>query len=411
MFKSFFPRPALFFSSAALWSLLAIFFWFGFAEQHLTALMRFSPVSQEHLPNNALYFIAPGALAFYCYYLLASLLFAAFWARFSPHAWQRWSVLGSALIIFVTWFSVQVGVAVNRWYEPFYNLIQQALAKPHSVQLAELYHQVGGFLSIALIAVVINVMNMFFISHYVFRWRTAMNNYYMAYWPRLRTIEGAAQRVQEDTMRFASTLEDMGVSFINAIMTLIAFLPVLVTLSAHVKSIPILGEIPYGLVIAAIVWSLLGTGLLAVIGIKLPGLSFRNQRVEAAYRKELVYGEDDAQRAQPATVKELFYHVRINYFRLYFHYLYFNIARIFYLQVDAVFSIFVLFPSITSGAITLGLMTQITNVFDQVRGSFQYLINSWTTLVELMSIYKRLRTFEQSVAGDPTAKKTEDAAV
>ena len=34
-------------------------------------------------------------------------------------------------------------------------------------------------------------------------------------------------------------------------------------------------------------------------------------------------------------------------------------------------------------------MTQITNVFGQVRGSFQYLISSWTTLVELMSIYKR----------------------
>jgi peptide/bleomycin uptake transporter len=52
----------------------------------------------------------------------------------------------------------------------------------------------------------------------------------MAHWQHLRHIEGAAQRVQEDTMRFASTLEDMGVSFINAIMTLIAFLPVLVTL-------------------------------------------------------------------------------------------------------------------------------------------------------------------------------------
>ena len=37
-------------------------------------------------------------------------------------------------------------------------------------------------------------------------------------------------------MRFASTLENMGVSFINAIMTLIAFLPVLVTLSAHAVS-------------------------------------------------------------------------------------------------------------------------------------------------------------------------------
>ena len=69
----------------------------------------------------------------------------------------------------------------------------------------------------------------------MFRWRTATNEYYMEDWQQLRHIEGAAQRVHEDTMRFASTLENMGVSFINAIMTLIAFLPVLVTLSAHVQ--------------------------------------------------------------------------------------------------------------------------------------------------------------------------------
>jgi ABC-type uncharacterized transport system fused permease/ATPase subunit len=111
-----------------------------------------------------------------------------------------------------------------------------------------------------------------------------------------------------------------------------------------------------------------------------------------------VYGEDDETRATPPTVRELFA-VRRNYFRLYFHYMYFNIARILYLQVDNVFGLFLLFPSIVAGTITLGLMTQITNVFGQVRGSFQYLISSWTTLVELMSIYKRLRSFERELDG------------
>ncbi|WP_309598593.1 SbmA/BacA-like family transporter, partial [Klebsiella pneumoniae] len=82
-------------------------------------------------------------------------------------------------------------------------------------------------------------------------------------------------------------------------------------------------------------------------------------------------------------------------------YMYFNIARILYLQVDNVFGLFLLFPSIVAGTITLGLMTQITNVFGQVRGSFQYLISSWTTLVELMSIYKRLRSFERELDGKP----------
>jgi peptide/bleomycin uptake transporter len=46
-------------------------------------------------------------------------------------------------------------------------------------------------------------------------------------------------------------------------------------------------------------------------------------------------------------------------------------------------------------------MSQISNVFDQVRGSFQYLVNSWTTIIELLSIYKRLRSFEAAIDGGP----------
>lgn len=104
-------------------------------------------------------------------------------------------------------------------------------------------------------------------------------------------------------MRFASTPGRYGTSFINAIIDSHCVSAVLVTLSAHVPNLPIIGHVPYGLVIAAIVCnSLMGTGMLAVVGIKLPGLNFKNQRVEAAYRKELVYGEDDASRARCADV-------------------------------------------------------------------------------------------------------------
>ena len=126
-----------------------------------------------------------------------------------------------------------------------------------------------------------------------FRWRTAMNDYYMAYWDRLRHIEGASQRVQDDTMRFSRTLEDLGVRMIESVMTLIAFLPVLLKLSTYVTELQLIGPVPHSLVVVSIVWSLFGTTFLALVGIRLPGLEFRNQRVEAAYRKELVYGEDD----------------------------------------------------------------------------------------------------------------------
>ncbi len=396
MFKSFFPRPTAFFLSAFIWALVAVLFWQAGGGAWLARLVGAS----DKVPVSAARFWAPSYLLFYAYYALNVLAFALCWFKAHPHRWQYWSILGSALIIFVTWFQVEVGVAINAWYNPFYDLIQTALSAPNKVQLSQFYQQLSIFMWIAIIAVTVGVLNSFFVSHYVFRWRTAMNEYYMSYWPQLRHIEGAAQRVQEDTMRFASTVESMGVSFINAIMTLIAFLPVLVALSAHVPALPVVGEVKYGLVWAAIIWSLFGTGLLALVGIKLPGLEFKNQRVEAAYRKELVYGEDDPTRASPPTVSELFRNVRHNYFRLYFHYMYFNIARILYLQADNVVGIFLLFPSIAAGTITLGLMTQITNVFDNVRSSFQYLIASWTTIVELMSIYKRLRSFERQIDGE-----------
>ena len=50
------------------------------------------------------------------------------------------------------------------------------------------------------------------------------DDFYIANWPQLRTIEGASQRVQEDTMRFATTMEGLGVNLISAVLTLLAFL-------------------------------------------------------------------------------------------------------------------------------------------------------------------------------------------
>jgi len=401
VFKSFFPQPKLFFPSALIWAGICILLWYGGARE-FGAIIGLPPLGPDEQPTVgvSVFWSAP-FLWFYLYYAAASALFVAFWFVFSPHRWQMWSVLGSAIIIFATYFSVQVSVAINAWYGPYYDLIQQALARTAPVTADQLYLGMLGFAGIAFVSITVGVLNLFFVSHYIFRWRTAMNEYYMSHWPKLRHIEGASQRVQEDTMRFSSTVEGLGVGFVRAIMTLIAFLPVLFTFSQTITELPIIGEIPHALVWAAVVWSLFGTGFLALVGIKLPGLEFRNQRVEAAYRKELVYGEDHEDRAEPITVAELFDNVRKNYFRLYFHYLYFNIARIFYLQADNIYGTLVLIPSIVAGKVTLGLMNQVLNVFEQVRSSFQYLINSWTTIVELMSIYKRLRAFEAAIDDEP----------
>ena len=136
-------------------------------------------------------------------------------------------------------------------------------------------------------------------------------------------------------------------------------------------------------------------------GIRLPGLEFKNQRVEAAFRKELVLGEDDSGKAQPITLRDLFANVRRNYFRIYLHYTYFNLFRYMYIQADNVIAYIFLIPTIISGRITLGIMNQILRAFGQVASSFQFLVFSWTTIIELISIYKRLQAFEAAINERP----------
>jgi peptide/bleomycin uptake transporter len=346
-------------------------------------------------------FLTPSFLWFYTYFFAGIMIFYLFWAWYSPHRWQNWSILGSGLIIFVVNFIVQISVALNDWRGMYYDLVQRALGTPGSVSAGELYIGVWKFLMLATVYMSIAVLNLFFTKHYIFRWRTAMNDYFTSYWPRLRHLEGASQRVQDDTMRFSRTMEDLGINLVDSVMTLIAFLPVLAALSAHVKELPVLGAIPYPLVTVAILWAMFGTSLLAIVGIKLPGLEFRNQRVEAALRKELVFGEDDPDRAQPPVLAELFRNVRKNYFRLYAHYVYFDMTRYLYLQTDNIFPNFILVPTVAAGKITLGVFQQIVSAFAQVTNSFQYLVNSWPTIVELISIYKRLRAFEATLEGAP----------
>lgn len=403
MFHSFFPKPKWFFLSFVAWCAVTMGLWYIAGASQWGGVIGLPPIEGADEIATVRFFFTPNMIWFYLYYIVCTVIFALTWFRLSPHPWQRWSILVSAFILFTTAFSVQTSVALNNWRRPFFDLIQAALTgeTKGKIPAAELYSLAFDFVAIAFVWIVVLVISSFVTSHYIFRWRAAMNDFYTNNWHRLRNVEGASQRVQEDTMRFAETVEALGVRALDSVLTLIAFLPILYGLGVHITKLPIVGSIPAPLVTSAIFWSLFGTLLLMIAGIKLPGLYFRNQRVEAAYRKELVYGEDDETRAQPPTLRELFSFVRKNYFTLYFHYAYFNVARYFYGQADIIFPVLILVPTISAGVITFGLFQQIQSAFNQVSNSFQYLVNSWGTVVELLSIHKRLRAFEAAINDEP----------
>ena len=308
--------------------------------------------------------------------------------------WWLWSWLGSIIILGSLWVQVKIDVKINEWFGVFYDMIQKALATPNAVTIEEYFASLFSFITLAGIYVGLYVVISYFTAHYLFRWRTAMVEWYHSVYEKARQIEGASQRVQEDTIKFTRIMESLGTSLIESIMVLVQFIPILFGLS---MGIPIFffGDWEYGLITGALLWTLGGTAFLIGLGwiLRLVGIEYDIQAKEAAYRKILVIAEDDGT-VRPKKIEEFFDDVRKIHYLSYLRYLYFNIGRMAYLQANVLSAYVFLAPAIVAGVMTLGVMQQIIRAFGRVEGSMQYLLKAWPTIIELMSVYRRLREFE-----------------
>ena len=324
---------------------------------------------------------------------------------FTTRKWLLWAWLGSAIILGSLWVQVKIDVKINEWFGVFYDMIQKALAEPNAITLQEYFASLLSFITLAGMYIALYVAISFFTAHFLFRWRTAMVEWYHSVYDQARTIEGASQRVQEDTIKFTRIMEGLGTSFIESIMILIQFVPILLGLSIGIP-IFFFGEWEYGLITGALLWTVGGTIFLIALGwiLRLVGVEYDLQKQEAAYRKILVIAEDDGN-VRPKRIDELFNDVRQIHFLSYLRYLYFNIGRMAYLQANVLSAYVFLAPAIVAGVVTLGVMQQIIRAFGRVEGSMQYLLKAWPTIIELMSVYKRLREFEAKLPKEKNGQR------
>jgi peptide/bleomycin uptake transporter len=307
---------------------------------------------------------------------------------FGTKEWAFWAWGGFFLLTAMIWGQVELTVKLNEWYGRFYNILQKA----EDIDAFWKSMQEFGYIAITLMAVAVAIY--YFTQHYAFRWREAITYYYLPYWEATDgNIEGASQRIQEDTYNFSRSLESLGLGLFRAILTLIAFIPILWELSKKI-TIPWLQAYEGSLVWIALITSLGGMLASYLVGIKLPGLEYENQKVEAAYRKQLVYSEDDNAFRELPTLFELFTGLRRNYFRMFNHYSYFTLWSAMYGQVMIIVPYLLMGPSLFAGVVALGVVTQTGNAFGKVNDSFSYLIDHWTEITKFISVIKRLKEFE-----------------
>ena len=316
---------------------------------------------------------------------------------FTTKRWLLWAWLGAIVIISLIGGSVWIDVMINEWFGEFYDMIQVALGTPHAVTIAQYMLSLLVFGKLALVWMAIGLLSSFLTSHFLFRWRTSMVEWYHSVYHHARDIEGASQRVQEDTVKFSRLVEDLGSNLIESVLMILVYLPILLGLAA---GIPILffGTWQYGLIASAIIWAVGGTFVLVGLAwlLRLVGIEYDIQKKEAAYRKILVIAEDDVT-IRPKTFAELFDDVRTIHYQSFTRYLVFNIGKLAYLQANVLIGYILLAPAIVAGYMTLGLMQQVIRAFGRVEGSLQYLFKSWPKIIELVSVYKRLREFEKEI--------------
>jgi peptide/bleomycin uptake transporter len=313
-------------------------------------------------------------------------------AFFASKKWFIWAYGGGIFILASLYGQVYVTVLVNEWYRTFFDMLQ----RPGEHTMDDFWKSMTYWALVTGPFWILAAVTNYVMRLYALNWREAITFNYLPRWKNVtEDIEGASQRIQEDTFRFTRIIESLGVQIAQAVMMLIAFIPVLWNLGREID-VGWVKNIPGVLVWAALLINMGGLCLSWIVGSKLPKLEYDNQKAEAAFRKELVLAEDDKiHYAATYALLELFTNIRLNYRRLFMHHGYFDLWINLYDQFVSIVPYLVMGPGVFMGIITLGMLQQVVHAFEKVHTSLSLFLHNWTVITEFRSIRLRLREFEE----------------
>lgn len=355
------------------------------------------------------------------------------------HGWVKWSV--------------------NIFFKDFYDLLETAGALAanttatqadwHAKQ-ADVYAGLWVFSDIALVAVIVMPAAKWIRSVWALRWRLALMRAYVLAWDANKApIEGASQRVHEDSYRFSKGVELCLTTGLDAVITLGVFIPVLTDLGSRTAcpdSLSAFSFLGNGWLVGIAVFSaVVGLVVTVLLGHKLVRLEVENQVVEAQLRRDLVILEtapgnvcaiyhvpdaavvDDAELVHPdssAVVSEMnmtmgdgivaasflsplphflpiMDGIRRNYDRLFLNFTVLNLWLALFDQFNVVLPYIVFAPLLFSPdpqkRIMLGTLVQVSNAFDKVFGALSVIAENYASINEFRSVLVRLGQFEKNI--------------
>ena len=93
----------------------------------------------------------------------------------------------------------------------------------------------------------------------------------------------------------------------------------------------------------------------------------------------------------------MFDNVRRNYYRLFNWYMGLSVWQTAFGILLGNVALIALAPAFFAQLITLGVFFQVLNAFSRVESSMTFFVDSWSVIVDFMSVVKRLRQFNKAL--------------
>jgi len=344
-------------------------------------------------------------------------LFRGYWN--SEHKWKARGLL--AFVIALNFFGVYLLVRLNSWYNEFYNALQQ-------YQVESFWPLVGEFTGLAMLYIVIAVYAIYLRQAVQIKWRTWLTDQYLSRWLKGQVYyrlqvqnsdtDNPDQRISEDINQFVNLSLQLLIGFLKQLTTLAAFGVVLWNLSGAF-TLELGGQeiVIYGYMFwFSFVYSGIGTLCAHLVGRKLIGLNFEQQRFEADFRFNMMRVRENSEsiafyggeNAENKGFHERFAKVISNFWQLMKQTKILNFYVNGYAQLAVIVPLILAAPQYFAGAIALGGLMQTVSAFGRVQDALSYFVESYDSIAQLAAVVKRLATFTEHME---TAEVVENGIV
>lgn len=329
-------------------------------------------------------------------------IFRGYWG--SEHKWRARGLLG--LVIALNFINVYLLVKLNNWYNEFYNALQQ-------YQADSFWPLIGEFTGLAFLYIVIAVYAIYLQQMVQINWRSWLTERYLTSWLknqvyyRLQVLKSDTdnpdQRISEDINQFVSLTLSLLIGMLKQLTTLFAFGVVLWNLSGAF-TVPIGSHefVIYGYMFwFSLIYSVAGTFCAHLVGRKLIGLNFDQQRFEADFRFNMMRVRENSESiafyrgegAENIGFKSRFSKVIGNFWQLMRQTKLLNFYVNGYAQLAIIVPIIMAAPQYFAGAMALGGLMQTISAFGRVQDALSYFVSSYDTIAQLAAVVRRLAGF------------------